>query len=226
MHFHVPKPLHGWRELAGEVGIFVIGVLIALAAEQLIETLQWDRRRVDAQAAMTKELGEDDGAQAKARIALSHCLAAQLGTVERALIAERDSGGPFVPPPIAAPPFRTWDDNAWRSAVSSNATSHMSTARASSWSAAYEFIPDMNQAALRESSDWADLYGIRQLRPHPSEAERDAMLSAVGRARHDNDLLTTISGYFLLWTDRAGVVVPTASSRRELNEQRKEMGKC
>jgi len=39
MHFHLPKPLHGWREFAGEVGIIVIGVLIALGAEQLVERL-------------------------------------------------------------------------------------------------------------------------------------------------------------------------------------------
>jgi len=30
MHFRLPKPLHGWREFAGEVGTIVIGVLIAL----------------------------------------------------------------------------------------------------------------------------------------------------------------------------------------------------
>jgi hypothetical protein len=41
MHFHLPKPLHGWREFAGEVGIIVIGVLIALGAEQVVETLHW-----------------------------------------------------------------------------------------------------------------------------------------------------------------------------------------
>ena len=37
MHFHLPKPLHGWRAFAGEVGIIVIGVLIALGAQQLVE---------------------------------------------------------------------------------------------------------------------------------------------------------------------------------------------
>jgi hypothetical protein len=30
MHFRLPKPLHGRRELAGEVGIVVVGVMIAL----------------------------------------------------------------------------------------------------------------------------------------------------------------------------------------------------
>jgi hypothetical protein len=39
MHFHLPKPLHGWRAFAGEVGIIVIGVLIALSAERFAEYL-------------------------------------------------------------------------------------------------------------------------------------------------------------------------------------------
>jgi hypothetical protein len=40
MHFHLPKPLHGWREFVGEVGIIVVGVLIALGAEQLVHDFQ------------------------------------------------------------------------------------------------------------------------------------------------------------------------------------------
>ncbi|MGZ3246395.1 MAG: hypothetical protein ACXWI4_07640 [Croceibacterium sp.] len=39
MHIHLPKPLHGWREFVGEVGIIVIGVLLALGAEQAVEAL-------------------------------------------------------------------------------------------------------------------------------------------------------------------------------------------
>lgn len=27
MDFHLPKPLHGWREFVGEVAIIVLGVL-------------------------------------------------------------------------------------------------------------------------------------------------------------------------------------------------------
>jgi hypothetical protein len=40
MHFHLPKPLHGWRQFAGEVGIIVVGVLIALGAEQVVRDMQ------------------------------------------------------------------------------------------------------------------------------------------------------------------------------------------
>lgn len=31
MHLKLPKPLHGWRAFAGEVGIVVLGVILALA---------------------------------------------------------------------------------------------------------------------------------------------------------------------------------------------------
>lgn len=56
MHFHLPKPLHGWREFAGEVGIIVIGVLIALGAEQLVEDWRWHERLAAAQKTIDFEL--------------------------------------------------------------------------------------------------------------------------------------------------------------------------
>ncbi len=37
MKVHFPQPLHGWREFAGEVGVIVLGVLIALGAQQAVE---------------------------------------------------------------------------------------------------------------------------------------------------------------------------------------------
>ena len=46
MHIHLPKPVHGWREFGGEVGIIVLGVLLALAAEALIEHTGW-RQKVE-----------------------------------------------------------------------------------------------------------------------------------------------------------------------------------
>ena len=37
MKIHFPQPLHGWREFTGEVGVIVLGVLIALGAQQAVE---------------------------------------------------------------------------------------------------------------------------------------------------------------------------------------------
>src|SRR4051812_4344751 len=35
MYFRIPKPRDGWRQFAGEVGIIVLGILIALGLQQL-----------------------------------------------------------------------------------------------------------------------------------------------------------------------------------------------
>lgn len=59
MHFHVPKPLHGWREFAGEVGIIVLGVLIALGAEQVARSIADHREAAHLRQSMMNELGVD-----------------------------------------------------------------------------------------------------------------------------------------------------------------------
>ena len=46
MRFLLPKPIHGWRAFSGEVGIIVIGVLIALGAQQVAERVR-DRQLAD-----------------------------------------------------------------------------------------------------------------------------------------------------------------------------------
>lgn len=56
MHFHLPKPMHGWREFAGEVGIIVVGVLIALTAEQMVETVHWRAEVKEFESAVGDEL--------------------------------------------------------------------------------------------------------------------------------------------------------------------------
>ena len=40
MEVHKPKPIHTWRELASEVGVIIVGIVIALSAEQLLLGLE------------------------------------------------------------------------------------------------------------------------------------------------------------------------------------------
>ena len=37
MDIHKPKPIHSWRDLGTEIGVIVIGILIALGLEQVVE---------------------------------------------------------------------------------------------------------------------------------------------------------------------------------------------
>ena len=58
MHLHMPKPLHGWREFIHEFTIVVLGVLIALGANQMVENWAWSNKVRHAESAMCLELAE------------------------------------------------------------------------------------------------------------------------------------------------------------------------
>jgi hypothetical protein len=59
MHLHLPKPLHGWRALAGEIGIIVVGVLVALAAEQVVSSIHEHNDMIQLRSALRSELSDD-----------------------------------------------------------------------------------------------------------------------------------------------------------------------
>jgi len=88
MHFHLPKPLHGWREFAGEVGIIVIGVLIALGAEQVVQTVHGNSEVRQFRSAVKDELGYDLGSY-KQRLMLGRCVRARLAELDDVIASDR-----------------------------------------------------------------------------------------------------------------------------------------
>jgi hypothetical protein len=82
MHFHLPKPLHGWREFVGEVGIIVLGVLIALGAEQVVETIHTHQRISETRAALDAELSRNLAAF-EWRVSQRNCLQRRVEELDR-----------------------------------------------------------------------------------------------------------------------------------------------
>ena len=58
MKLSMPKPLHGWRAFAGEVGVIVLGVLLALGAQQLDETVNQRREASATRVTLVREIEE------------------------------------------------------------------------------------------------------------------------------------------------------------------------
>ena len=117
MHIHLPKPMHGWREFLGEVGIIVVGVLIAIGAEQVVETVHMRRESDEPFHDVRAELALAAGVFDE-RVAVQPCLdhrLAQLGVlVSKARQTHRlpDIGE------IGRPPVRPVQSSAWSSASS------------------------------------------------------------------------------------------------------------
>src|SRR5436190_21182544 len=102
MRFHLPKPLHGWREFAGEVGIIVVGVLIALGAQQLVENWQWDQKAAQTKKILDAELHRN-AVSAYKWLTVAPCVDQQLVSIDKALATDRQSGNVQATEPLTSP---------------------------------------------------------------------------------------------------------------------------
>jgi hypothetical protein len=80
MHVHLPKPLHGWREFAGEVGIIVFGVLIALGVEQTASAIHDRASAREAHLAVYAEI-KQNLSYMEARMATQGCVERRLDEI-------------------------------------------------------------------------------------------------------------------------------------------------
>ena len=183
------NPWHDWRENVREVGIVVLGVLIALVAQQLADDWQWRQKTRSAIAAMRHELLWDDGPQIYHR-AISHpCAVARLDAIRAAV--ETGSSRAEVRKLIDSYgiSFFTYDSAAHDAAVAADVFTHMSAEETASFANIYPSMPVFNQTAIREAADIAQLRALNRSGGPLSAAEADATLSRVEALRNDESVM-------------------------------------
>jgi hypothetical protein len=156
MHFHLPKPLHGWRAFAGEVGIIVIGVLIALGAEQLVEWVHWRNEVAGARLALDREAAYDLGAVEK-RQQEAPCIDRRLREI-RILLTGSSSGlrsGPRSP--LGQPQLWRPRTDVWQSAMAGQVAEHMPLATRLGYAGLYGAFQWYAQKAEDETDAWSAL---------------------------------------------------------------------
>ena len=117
MKVDLPKPLHGWRKFAGEVGIIVLGVLLALGAEQLAQIVHIRSDTAEALDAVKSELALSAGVYEE-RVAQQPCLDQRLKQLGLVVSAARQSHSLPDVGGIGAPAIRPIQAVAWTSALS------------------------------------------------------------------------------------------------------------
>ncbi len=172
MHFHLPKPLHGWREFAGEVGIIVIGVLIALAADALLERVSWRQKVEIAEKNMRVEI-ERNRTNAAQYAILQQCADRMLDRMTGNLISGNTAnlnklhaiGEPFVSEP--------WTATAWEAAVAGQIGQHMDADRFLNYAEAFRRSAMMTDIQFRLRDNYAAAmvgrFGLKQPSAVPSE---------------------------------------------------------
>jgi hypothetical protein len=184
VHFHLPKPLHGWREFVGEVGVIVIGILIALGGEQIVEKLHERVVAQEAREQVNQELATDFAVLGN-RIRAEPCIARRIEEVAQLLAVAGTSN--YVAPSWISQP-NDWDNQTgrWQAASQSGRAALLGQPEQITYSFAYSQIAALQAAQSDEAEQWAHLAALQGV-AHPSPGMIDAARVALVKARHDDE---------------------------------------
>src|SRR5579864_3974164 len=124
MDIHKPKPWHGVREFTKEIGTIVIGVLIALGAEQMAEAFHW-RHEVEVEREALRSEVRDNVAAALYRRSEQACVDARLAQLAE-VFRRHASGQPLeIKGKVESLPIWIATTGSWDIEVSGQALGHM-----------------------------------------------------------------------------------------------------
>ena len=183
MRLRIPTPIHGWRQFAGEVGIIVVGVLVALGAQQVVEDRQWSNQVAEARTSLDNQLVESKFASLE-RIAIAGCTDRQLDFVDEVIGGERPAKGLNIK--IGA--LRLWSTSAWESATASGAVARMPANTRNDYAGLFSFTTALGEINRTEFDTAASL---RTLEHHTelNDVSRDRLAQAVAKLRAINAIM-------------------------------------
>lgn len=241
MHFHLPKPLHGWRQFVGEVGIIVLGVLIALGAEQIVENIHERYLARQAERNIRAELAYDS-AFAVERIAIGDCMRAGFREVQQRLLAAGDSWPGLqgtvlsgaeakspkralygTAPPLTSP-HRLWPVSAWSAATVSGVFNH-GRSRFFSYAALYAMVNSLDRLQDHEIADYSKL-GPLEAPQRLDPSARLQLLTAISGADSENADAERLAAVFVTAAQRNGISPDPKWLGLGLGEESQSRGTC
>jgi hypothetical protein len=223
MHFHLPKPLHGWREFAGEVGIIVIGVLIALGAEQLIERLQWRDKVHETTFQLDAELHRD-AVNAYDWLVVAPCVDRQLQAIDAALASARQTRR-LRPTQAFTPPLEIFTEDTWLNARALQVADHLSPQQVQEYSSLFFLPSDLQGSVIELHKEGAELRSLSSGYAPISPEEVSAYQRQAGQV---HELLDRVElGETLLLKElNAQGIRPSAEEMKYALERSKWAGQC
>lgn len=215
-----------WRESGRELAIVVLGVLIALLAQQLAQDWEWRQKVRAAEAAMQRELFYDNGPLVYARASMHPCLRQRLDAVrdavhgggDRAEVARLIGGVQLE--------FSSFDSLAIESAFASDVAAHMPQDRLNAYIQSYQMIPAMDRTNALESAALARLRSLPRSGGALSQEERSRVLEAAEALRNYDALMYIGARWTLPTMRRLGGKFDPARMQRNMNFARYYYGAC
>jgi hypothetical protein len=191
MDIHKPKPVHSLRELASEVGVIVIGIVIALLGEQAVEALHWNHKVEAARVSLDEELGRDL-AYADEQQVMKTCARRYLDVLESAIVHNdaavaqtlRDHGSPLD--------LQPWQVDAWDAALDEQIADHLSRKELTNYAIAFRSIATERELQFQMFDHFNEAMTVRYGLPNDAGVEQ-ARLAALGKLRTEEAVVLAIS---------------------------------
>jgi hypothetical protein len=223
MDIHKPKPIRHWREFLSEIGIIVIGVLIALGAEQAAESLHWAHQVSEQRAALKDELGTN-AVFFYERVAVSGCLSARINALSSAL-AKPGATWKAQGARTYATPWRAFPSQTWQNALVSGAASHMDTSEVLAYGRIFSNVADLHQMNIQEelaAEQLSDLDHDITL----TDAARERYLKALDELKFYSNGAALIAQESLGWIAAMHLMPPANEFSDNLRAARQHFGAC
>jgi hypothetical protein len=191
MEIHKPKAVHSWRELLTEIGVVVIGVCIALAAEQTVEWLHWRKQVAEARDVIATELAVNLSGGI-IRVGSKACVESRLDQLAQILDEAAIEGS--LPPlgDIRLPPRSIWPTGAWDSVVASQTATHFPRQQLADMAGVYKFVQRLESFSGREIDAWTVLFSMTGPGRRLDAASESELRKALSSARYSNRVLASL----------------------------------
>lgn len=223
MRVQLPKPLHGWRQFVGEVGIVVLGVLIALGAGELADWVRWQVKVRESESAIGRDLALQSDL-ASERVAIKQCNENRLVAVRSAILSTGSSWTTVLPPSTDGltydgpynPRLRLWNTQVWDNLVADGTIAHFNPERARSYGLLYDTIKLM-AADNQIEADTEPSLMILANRNVPFTADaKIALIRSIDLLRQRNELMGSVARQILRRIQDSGHLPPLDDTRRRL----------
>lgn len=181
MRFGLPKPVHGWRILLGEVAIIVVGVLIALGAQQTLDEYKWEREVAAGRDALRDDY-QGIIVNARERVGLDQCLRAHLNQL--AVLLARSPGRTPGIGRFGSPPERPWVPASWSSLVATGVSTHMPRREMLIHASVAENARQAEERVAEEMRNWSHLYTLTGPSRLFASGEESAIRQSLARAMY------------------------------------------
>ena len=222
---HKPKAAHRLGEFLAEISVVVVGILIALAADQVAEQLHWNARVHEVHAQLLDETAANAGS-ALEWLSISPCLDRQLAAADRQVWQARNTGAMQPADRRFSPGLLGFTSDAWLNARSLQVADHLRPEEVKGFTRAYFFTNEMTGNITRMHELAGELEPLTRPLDHVAPAEADELIAKIGRIKELQSRMELATILLIRSADAVHASDPRAHAQADFPGLRKVYGSC